>query len=113
VATFEDLEKEVSRLRAKVNRLGGNAAADNARAVDEIVSTADGDEKLIVSGGGGFSAACAESGVQLCKKLEAQAIRDLKGGSVRSQEALRSFHKRYEKLGNTRRLELINEHDRR
>lgn len=53
MATFEDLEAEVQKLRQTVRQLSGaNAAADNARAVDEIVSTADGDEKLIAEGGG-------------------------------------------------------------
>lgn len=54
MATFEDLEAEVSKLRSKVRQLeGGNAAAHNRRAVDAIVDESDGDERLITSGGAG------------------------------------------------------------
>jgi hypothetical protein len=49
VASIDDLENEVQKLRQQVRRLeGGNAAADNARVVDELVSTADG----VASGAG-------------------------------------------------------------
>ena len=57
MATFDELEAEVGKLRRKVRQLeGGNVNANNLRAVDDIVSEADGDERLIASGGsGGFS----------------------------------------------------------
>jgi Recombinase len=54
MATFDELEAEVGKVRRKVRQLeGGNASANNRRAVDDIVSEADGDERLIASGGGG------------------------------------------------------------
>jgi hypothetical protein len=101
----------MGRLRDK---LLAEIEEDNQKAARELVSKSRDDQYDLNSGhGGGFSRACAESGAALCKKLEAQAIRDLQGGTVRSQEALRSFHKRYEKLGNSLRLKLINQHDHR
>jgi len=113
MATLEDLEIEIGRLRRRVRELSGATTADSRSAVNELVSSDD--ERLITAGGStnGFGAACARSDADLAKKLEAEAIRDLRAGSVRSQEALRSFHRRFERLGHSKRLALINEFDRR
>jgi len=115
MATFEDLEKEVRTLRAKVNRLGGNPAAANAAAVSAIVEPGD-DERLITNGGSasGFAAACAKSTAQASRRSEAQAIREARAGSARSQEALRSFYDRHVKLLGRRRCdEILNEYEPR
>jgi hypothetical protein len=46
MTTLEDLEREVSQLRRKVRGLeGGDTAADNAQAVDEIIDDG-GDDRL-------------------------------------------------------------------
>jgi hypothetical protein len=97
VATFEDLEKEVRRLRVKVNRLGGTAVADNARAVEAIVDISDGDERLIVSGGGGFGAACAQSRAKVIEEQKNRARRELQDspGCIRTPTALQSFRATY------------------
>jgi hypothetical protein len=87
VSTFDDLEREVQKLRQTVRRLeGGNATADNTRVVEEPFSTADGDERLIVSGGGGgFAAPCAESSAALCKESDSTGSVN-SGGSMKKSK---------------------------
>jgi hypothetical protein len=48
MATIDQLEAEVQKLRQQMRGLGGNPAADDTRVVDELVSTADG----VASGAG-------------------------------------------------------------
>jgi hypothetical protein len=115
VATFDDLQLEVRKLRRQVRRLeGGNAAANNTRAVDEIVSTADGDEKFIAEGGGGgFAAACAESHATLGKRLEQEAIRDIRDGQTEAESSRLAFYRKYNTvLGRSKLDSLILEHRR-
>jgi hypothetical protein len=98
MATFDELEAEVGKLRRKVRQLeGGNAGANNRRAVDDIVSEADGDERLIASGGGGFSAACSQSRQSLIEKQKLSAQRELRNnpGCIKTPAALHSFRGTY------------------
>lgn len=99
MATFDELEAEVGKLRRKVRQLeGGNVNANNLRAVDDIVSEADGDERLIASGGsGGFSAACTQSHQSLIEKQKLAAQRELRNnpGCIKTPTALHSFRRSY------------------
>jgi hypothetical protein len=88
-------------------------AQEHRAEVEKIVEPDPYDDKLIGSGGG-FSRACAESAAQASRNSEAQAIREAKTGSVRSQESLKSFYDRHVKLLGRRRCdEILNEHDHR
>jgi hypothetical protein len=89
VATFNDLEIEVRKLRQKVRRLEtGNAAAENAAVVNELVSTDDSDRLIAAGGGGGISGAFAAGRAEALRKMELKAIGELKSGAVQSQQAV-------------------------
>jgi hypothetical protein len=96
VATFNDLEIEVRKLRQKVRRLeGGNAAT---RTVKEIVQSEDTDDKILGTGTtGGFAAACAQSRENLVKQQRLAAQRELQDnpGCVRTPAALHAFRRTY------------------
>lgn len=73
----EEIDNLVSRAVSKAlgNRKEERRVA-NRNAVDDIVSEADGDERLIASGGsGGFSAACTQSHQSLIEKQKLAAQR--------------------------------------
>jgi len=96
MATLEDLEREVRKLRRQVEQSNGNAAA--ARTVDEIVQPDDNDDKIIGGGPtGGFSAACAQSRTNLVERQKREAAEELRDnpGRVKTPAALHGFRMRY------------------
>lgn len=116
MATFDDLEFEVKKLRRTVRRLeSGNSAAANARAVSEIVSEQNGDEKLITRGGSptGFASACAESHAKLASRAEQKLIADIRAGQSAGEISRKSLYRQFVPiLGRSRVDELILEHRR-
>jgi hypothetical protein len=82
-------------------------AQEDRHAVKKIVEADAGDDKLLGSGSG-FAAACAQSAAEKAKKMEAQAIRDIRDGQTEAEVSRKAFHRKYVPvLGRSRVDELI------
>jgi len=113
MATFDDLEHEVLQLRQRIRGLeGGNARAENAAAVAELVGQNPDHGTLVRGDGtsGGFARACERSAAQALERLDAEAVREARRAPIRTIGSQNAFVRRFNKLGDSRCIEILREH---
>lgn len=91
MASIDDLERAVAKLRREINRLKGNPAAANQAVVAEIIGT---DE----TPGGGFAKACAELAANSHARDRSRAIDELRSGQVLTPYDEHIFRERYKSI---------------
>ena len=87
-------------------------AKEDRGTVKRIVQADACDDKLLGTGGAsGFAGACAQAAAKKAKRMEAQAIQDIRDGQTEAEVSRKAFHRRYVPvLGRSRVDELIVEH---
>jgi hypothetical protein len=107
MATIDDLEREVRKLRQRVNDLHGVGREEQI--VAELVDNSDG---LSQPSRHGFADAVAQSNAAVAEDLERQAIALLRSGAVGTPGQVHNFHQNFSRLGFSKRNELLSKYSR-